>query len=141
MHFVVPEHRIVGSAGELIIQADDEVTRRLMMILEAECEGLGAARAAAKYGLSRQRYYQLLGRFQEHGAMALQTQKPGPKSNYVRTDEVVRRIIRHRFLDSDASVDTIAQDLRQGGFIVSTRSVDRVIEEFGLQQRPGSLPH
>ena len=66
--------------------------------------------------------------------------RPGPKRNYVRTDEVVRQVIRHRFLDPDATVDVIAQKLRQAGFPVSTRSVVRVIKEYGLQKKPLSLP-
>ena len=78
--------------------------------------------------------------FKQHGAAALQTQKRGPKTNYVRTDEVERQVIRHRFLDPDASVDIIAQKLRQAGFAVSTRSVERVIEKYGLQKKTLSLP-
>jgi hypothetical protein len=76
----------------------------------------GVASAAAKYGYSRQRYYQLLKRFQKEGALALESQKRGPRTNYVRTDEVERQVIRHRFLDPDATVDIIAQKLRQAGF-------------------------
>jgi hypothetical protein len=53
----------------------------------------------------------------------------------VRTEEVVRQVIRHRFLDPDASADVIAQKLRQTGFGVSTRSVERIIEQFGLQKK------
>jgi hypothetical protein len=44
-------------------------------------------------------------------------------------------VIRHRFLDPDATVDVIAQKLRQAGFSVSVRSVVRVIEEYGLQKK------
>ena len=139
MRLVLPDNRIVGSAGELSIRADDEITQRLAMIIEGQCEGLGVPQAAAKYGISRQRYYQLFGRFQELGALGLQNQKRGPKTNYIRTDEVVRQVIRHRFLDPDASVDVIAQRLRQAGFAVSTRSVERIIEEFGLQKKTLSL--
>ena len=64
----------------------------------------------------------------------------GPKTNYVRTDEVERQVIRHRFLDPDASADIIAQKLRQAGFEISTRSVERVIETYGLQKKTLSLP-
>src|SRR5207244_7130500 len=96
-------------------------------------------------GLTRQRYYQVLHLFQKQGARSLQPQKSGPKTNYVRTDEVERQVIRHRFLDPDASADIIAQKLRQAGFPVSTRSVERVIEKYGLQKklyryRPGPEP-
>ena len=113
---------------------------RLAMLIEGQCEGIGAGKAAQKFGLSRQRYFQLLKLYREHGSAGLLGQKRGPKHNYVRTDEVVRQVIRHRFLDPDATVDVIAQKLRQAGFQVSVRSVVRVIEEYGLQKKTLSLP-
>jgi transposase len=110
------------------------------MLIEGQCEGLGAAKAAEKLGLSKQRYFQFLKLYREHGSAGLQGHKPGPKRNYVRTDEVVRQVIRQRFLDPDATLDVIAQKLRQAGFPVSVRSVVRVIEEYGLQKKTLSLP-
>ena len=59
----------------------------------------------------------------------------GPKHNYRRTDELVRQVIRHRFLDPEASADVIAQKLRQTGLPISTRSVERVIADYGLQKK------
>ncbi len=41
--------------------------------------------------------------------MALVNKTPGPKRNYRRTSEVVRQIIRYRFLDPECTVDVIAQ--------------------------------
>ena len=120
MRFVLPDRRIVGPTGELVVPLDDEITPRLLMLMEGECEGLGAAEAARKHGLTRQRYYQVLKLFEEEGALALQPQKRGPKTNYVRTDEVERQVIRHRFLDPDASVDIIAQKLRQAGMALGS---------------------
>ncbi len=140
MKFELPDRRIIGATGELIIPVNDAITPRLMMLMEGECEGLGAAAAAVKYGITRQRYYQLLKQFEENGALALQLQKRGPKTNYVRTDEVERQVIRQRFLDPDASADIIAQKLRQAGFDISTRSVERVIETYGLQKKTLPLP-
>jgi transposase len=140
MIYQLLERRIVGPAGELLVIPDDEVTPRLLMLIEGQCESLGPAAAAHKYGLSRQRYYQLQKQFQQKGITALFGQKPGPKSPSVRTDEVERQVIRHRFLDPDASVDIIAQKLRQAGFEISTRSVERVIEKYGLQKKTLPLP-
>ena len=140
MRFQLPDRRIVGPAGELLVPAGDEITPRLLMLLEGECEGLGAAEAAHRHGLTRQRYHQVLCLFREHGAAALQPRKRGPKTNYVRTNEVERQVIRHRFLDPDASVAIIAQKLRQAGFAISTRSVERVVEKYGLQKKTPSLP-
>ncbi|MFI5456941.1 MAG: hypothetical protein ACHRXM_15960 [Isosphaerales bacterium] len=140
MQFDIPACRIVGPAGELPVFADDLVVSRLAMLIEGQCEGLVAAKAAEKLELSKQRYFQLLKLYREQGSAGLQGHKPGPKRNYVRTDEVVRQVIRHRFLDPDATVDVIAQKLRQAGFPVSVRSVVRVIEEYGLQKKTLSLP-
>jgi hypothetical protein len=139
VQFDIPARRIIGPAGELPVLPDDLVVARLAMLIEGQCEGLGA-RAADKLGLSKQRYFQLLKLYREHGSAGLQGHKPGPKHNYVRTDEVERQVIRHRFLDPDASVDIIAQKLRQAGFAISTRSVDRIIEKYGLQKKTSSLP-
>jgi transposase len=132
--------RIFGPAGELPVLPDDLVVSRLAMLIEGQCEGIGAAKAADKFGLSKQRYFQLLKLYREQGSPGLLGHKTGPKRNYVRTDEVVRQIIRHRFLDPDATLDILAQKLRQAGFPVSTRSVVRVIEEYGLQKKTLSLP-
>jgi transposase len=140
MQFDMPSHRIIGSAGELAVHPDDLVVHRFAMLIEGQCEGLGAAQAAAKFGLSKQRYFQLLKLYREQGIAGLQAHKPGPQRNYIRTDELIRQVIRHRFLDPDASVDVIAQKIRQSGLAISARSVDRVIEEYGLQKKTLSLP-
>jgi hypothetical protein len=47
--------------------------------------------------------------------------------------------MRHRFLDPDATAEVIAQKIRQTGLQISTRSVERVIEDFGLQKKTASL--
>ncbi len=139
MHFEQAQNRVVGSAGQLSVHPDDHVARRLVMLLEGECE-LGATEAARKFDISRQRYYQLRGRYDQQGLIGLEPRKPGPKTNYVRTDEIVRQVIRHRFLDPDASTAVIAQKMRQAGFPVSARSVDRVVNDYGLQKKNLSLP-
>jgi transposase len=109
-----------GPAGSLPVPADDEVTRKLAMLFEGQCEGLGAVNAAAKYGFTKGRYYQVLQRYQTDGAAALLSEKRGPKTHYRRTNEVVRQVIRHRFLDPEASAAVIAQKLRQVGHPIAT---------------------
>jgi len=140
VQFDMPAHRIIGPGGELPVLPDDLVVSRLSMLIEGQCEGLGAAKAAKKFDVSRQRYFQLLKLYREHGSAGLQGHKTGPKRNYVRTSEVVRQVIRCRFLDPGATVDVIAQKLRQAGLPISTRSVLRVIQEYGLQKQTRSLP-
>ncbi len=127
--------RLTGSAGSLLVLPDDEITLKLAMLYEGECEGLGATHAAAQFGYCKARYYQLLRVFEQQGALALLSKATGPKSNYRRTDEVVRQVIRHRFLDPEASAAVIAQKLEQTHHNLSIRSVERVIADYGLQKK------
>jgi len=130
-----PMPALVGPGGSLPVRPDDEITRKLAMLIAGECEGLGPLQAAEKFGYSKQRYFQLRQAFQERGALALRSQRRGPKTHYRRTEEVVRQVIRHRFLDPEASAPVIGQKLRQAGQPISTRSVERVIGDYGLQKK------
>jgi hypothetical protein len=124
-----------GPGGSLPVAEDDEISRRLAMLIVGECEGQGATQAAQKFKFSRQRYYQLLHLFEQRGAPGLALENPGPKTDYRRTDQMVRLVIRHRFLDPDASAAVIAQKLRQAGNAISQRSVERIIADYGLQKK------
>ena len=126
---------LIGSHGALDITDNDEVTVKLAMLIEGECEGLGPIKAARKFGFSKARYFQLRQRYREKGAMGLLCKQRGPKTRYRRTGELIRQVIRYRFLDPDMSADVIAQKLRQTGFVISTRSVERVIADYGLQKK------
>jgi hypothetical protein len=126
---------LVGKKGTIKLNVDDEITRKLFMLYEGECEGIGPSRSSEKYGYTRQRYYQLLQQYVENGAIALKSKKTGPKNNYRRTDEAVRQVIRHKFLDPDASPEVIAQKITQCGNPISERSVERVVSDYGLQKK------
>ena len=127
--------RFTGPGGSLRIPKDDEVSRRLAMLIDGECEGLGPSKAAEKFNFTRQRYYQILDDFLERGAEGLLLQTPGPKSDYRRTEQVVRLVLRCRFLDPDASPEVIAQKIRQQNLSISQRSVERIIADYGLQKK------
>ena len=130
---------LCGPKGSLPVREDDEITFKLAMLFEGHCEGLGPLKAAKKFGFTRQRYYQILDQFMERGAAGLKRLKTGPKGNYRRTDEVVRQIIRYRFLDPQMSPEGIAQKLNQNGYLIAIRSVERVISEYGLQKKTPSV--
>ena len=134
LHFALEPHAFVGTVGTLPVATDDTVTRRLAMLLEGECE-VGPKAAADKFSLSRQRYFQLRQQFFAHGANGLAPQKRGPKQPHRRTEGIVRHVIRHRFLDPDASAEVITQKLVQTGLTISIRSVERIIQDYGLQKK------
>ena len=126
---------LTGPAGSLSLPPQDVLTPKLFMLGLGQCEGLGPTAAAQMFDYSRQYYHFLLKRFEQQGAEGLIPSKTGPKSNYRRTDLVVRQIIRFRFLDPEISPEVIAQKLRQDGYPISTTSVKRVIADFGLQKK------
>jgi hypothetical protein len=129
------DHLLSGPAGVLPVLPDDELTHRFLLLVEGECLEDNIATVAEKYGYCRQRYYQLRTAFKTGGLLALAPQKTGPKTNYRRTDQAVRQVLRYRFLDPDASPEVIAQKLRQTHFALSVRSVERVITDYGLQKK------
>ena len=133
-HFDHQELQYVGETGFLPIKDGDEVVLKLAMLIEGECEST-PSEAAKKFGFSRQRYFQLRKALLEQGSEALRSQKRGPKTNYRRTDGAVCQVIRHRYLDPEVSSEVIAQKLSQTGFPISKRSVDRIINEFGIQKK------
>jgi transposase len=137
VQFQLQDHnaKLVGAAGFLPVPDQDEITRKLFMLVEGQCGELGPSAAAKKYGFSRPRYYQLLSRFQTGGAAALQSQRRGPKTHYRRTDQAVRQIIRHRFLDPEVTAAVIAQKLRQCDLPISQRSVARTLADYGLEKK------
>lgn len=125
---------LAGPSGRLPIPSEDKVTRKLAMLYEGQCAGLGAAAAAARFGYTRQGYYRVLHQFRDHGASAF-FNRPGPKSNYRRGEEVVRAVIRHRFQHPGAPASELVADLRAEGHRVSKRSAERIISDYGLQRR------
>ena len=130
---------IEGPRGKLEMLAGDEAGTKLAMLYEGTCMGLGAAEAARKYGYSKQRFYQLRAMLKMEGVAALQSRKRGPKGHSRRTDAVEREVIRLRFLDPEASPEVMAQKLRQTGHSISVRSVERVVQEYGLQKKTPSV--
>ena len=125
----------LGPSGTLPIKSDDKAAIKLAMLIDGRCMGLGPTRAAEKHGYTKQRFFQVLHAYNERGIEALKDKKKGPQRKYVRTEVIENQIIRHRFLDPDANSKVIAQKLRQSGYNVSQRSVERTITEKGLQKK------
>jgi transposase len=139
LHLDTQQAQLLGPSGTLAVSPHDEVTCKLAMLLAGECLGLGPLAAAEAFGYSKQRYFQLREAFAQQGASALLNHKPGPGRNYRCTEEAVRQAVRYRFLDPEASAEVIAGKLSQTGLPISARSVQRIIERFGLQKKTPSL--
>lgn len=123
----------------LEVSPSDSTVWKLSMLFEAALtEGSTIEQISNKYGYTREYFYQVLAKFKTHGSQGLQDKPTGPKTNSKRTPEVTKQVIRHRYLDPEASCEVIAQKMTQSGYPISQRSVERVVQEFGLQKR-GSI--
>jgi len=126
---------IVGPSGTLPVLPNDKLARQLAMLIECRLLGHPLEEVVLKYHYSRQRYFQIQNNFLKDGTSALQPRKTGPKTKHVRSCDVVVQIIRHKFLDPNASPDVIAQKMRQCKIPISKRSVQRTLAEYGLQKK------
>lgn len=120
----------------LDIDPADSLLWKLAMILEAAMSNdCTIEQIASKYGYTREHFYQVLAKLKSHGSLGLQDKPTGPKTNYRRTPEITKQVLRHRFLDPEATCEVIAQKMNQTGHEVSKRSVERVVQEYGLQKK------
>lgn len=119
----------------LEVNPNDSAFWKMAMLLEAAfTQDSTIDKIAKKYGYSREYFYQVFDKFKTLGSQGLQDMPTGPKKNSKRTPEVTKLVIRYRFLDPEASSEVIAQKMTQAGHPISQRSVQRVIQEFGLQK-------
>ena len=121
------------------MRGEDEISQQLLMLIEGPCSPLGPQQAAEKFGFTTQRSSQRLQVSSLQGAPARASRNRGPQRTYRRTAAAVRQVMRHRCLAPDAAADVIAQKLTQSSFNSSVRSVDRIIEDLGLQKKPVPL--
>lgn len=126
---------LTGPKATLPIAPNDEVAVKLAMLFEGIHRQGALEEITRKYGYRREHFYQVFDAFTKNGSEGLRNKKPGPKANTVRTKQVINQIIRHRFLDPEASAAVIAQKLTQQGMPVTIRSVERTITEYGLQKK------
>ena len=123
---------IKGPAGQLALRTDDEACSDLAMLIEGETSGRPLDEVLGEFGRSRSTYYEKLRRFRELGVAGLLAKPPGPRSAWRRPLEVVRFIVTARLRDPDRAAAQIAGDLGRLGHAVSTRSVERTLQQFGL---------
>ncbi len=128
--------RFCQGSISLTIDPNDAIAWKLSMLYEAASSNdKKIEEIAKKYGYSREHFYVIKSAYENYGSQGLADHPQGPKTNYRRTKEVQKQIIRHRFLDPEASCGVIAQKMQQSGQNISQRSVERTINEYGLQKK------
>jgi transposase len=129
------EIHIKGPNGVLSIPGSDPVAYKMAMIIEYFIGGISPEDIAKKYGYTREHVYFVLRKFNKEGSFGLLDKVRGRKNNTIRNEVIENQIIRHRFLDPEASAQVIAQKMNQSGYKISVRSVERTITEKGLQKK------
>lgn len=128
--------KVKKGVTEMMIASKDSIAWKLSMLFEAATSSSEKIEDIAKnYGYTREHFYVIKNIYDKHGSIGLMDKPKGPKSNYRRTNEIKKLIIRHRFLDPEASCEVIAQKMQQAGNNISQRSVERTINEYGLQKK------
>lgn len=127
---------IRGPGGSLALRPEDEAALDLAMLIEGETSGRPLDEVLAGYARSRSTYFEKLRRFREQGVEGLLARPPGPRSPWRRPIEVIRFIVTSRLRHSERGAAAIAEDLSRSGHVVSVRSVERTLMQFGLTRHP-----
>ena len=107
---------LIEGSINMSIEPTDPVAWKLLMLYEAASSKADKiVSIAKKYGYTREHFYVIKKKFEESGSEGLRDKPKGPKRNYKRTKELEKQIIRHRFLDPEASCELITQKLQQAG--------------------------
>jgi transposase len=131
----LPERSFEGGIS-LTVNPKDPVAWKLLMLFDAASQSQERIEdIAKKYGYTREHFYVIKKAFESQGSKGLIDKPQGPKRNYRLTKEIEKQIIRHRFLDPEASSEVITQKMQQAGYVISQRSVERAINEWGLQKK------
>jgi transposase len=130
------DHAIRGPGGVLPFRSEDEAGRDLHMLIVGETSGRPLEDVLSEFGRSRSTYYEKLRRFREIGLEGLLPQPPGPRNAWRRPLEVVRFIVRARLREPERSAPEIASQLERLGHLVSVRTVERTLTQFGLTRGP-----
>jgi transposase len=124
----------------LPLRRDDEASVDLLMLIDGETSGRPLDEVLTEFGRSRSTYYEKLRRFREQGVEGLLERPSGPRSSWRRPLEVVRFIVRSRLNKPSRGAALIAEDLLRHGHLVSVRSVERTLSQFGLTRAPSRGP-
>jgi transposase len=128
----IPPPEIKGPGGSLPLGPHDEAVVDLVMLIEGETSGRNLDEVLGQFGRSRSTYYEKLRRFREQGVEGLLARPPGPRSPWRRPLEVVRFVVTTRLRNPGRTAVEIGEDLARLGHVVSVRSVERTLSQFGL---------
>ena len=98
------------------------------MVRRHQVDGRPVTEVAARFGVSRQTFYQTAAEFEAHGIPGLVPKRPGPKRAHKCTDAVVDYVERWRAgEDVQPDESLTAAVARRFGVSIHARSLDRAV--------------
>jgi hypothetical protein len=126
---------VKGPKGRLRLSLKDAWLRDFLMLLEGETGETPIKELCRRYGYrSPATYYRKRRLLTNGGLSSLLAHKRGPKHKFRLTDDVIRQIVAMRFQSPEKNSSDIADELEKNGHSVSSRSVERVLSEFGISR-------
>ena len=115
----------------------DRVQVKYEMVRRHQVDGRPVTEVAARFGVSRQTFYQTAAAFEAHGVPGLVPKRPGPKHAHKCTEAVVDYVERWR-AGEDVQPDEplTAAVARRFGVSVHARSLDRAVARRKKKPRP-----
>jgi transposase len=124
---------IKGPKGRLRLSLRDAWLRDFLMLLEGETGETPIRELCRRYGYrSPATYYRKRQLLANGGLSGLILHKRGPRGKFRLKDDVVKQIVAMRFQSPEKNSSDIADALKKSGHSVSSRSVERVLSEFGI---------
>ena len=106
----------------------DRVQVKYEMVRRQRVEGRAVTEVAARFGVSRQTFYQAATAFEAHGIPGLVPKRPGPKQAHKCTDAVVAYVERWRAGEDVQPDESLSAAVtRRFGTSIHARSLDRAV--------------
>ena len=115
----------------------DRVQVKYEMVRRHRIEGRPVTEVAARFGVSRQAFYEAAAAFAAHGIPGLVPKRPGPKRAHKCTDAVVDYVERWRAGEDVRPDESLtAAVARRFGISIHARSLDRAVVRRKKKPRP-----
>ena len=115
----------------------DRVQVKYEMVRRHRIEGRPVTEVAARFGISRQAFYEAAAAFEAHGIPGLVPKRPGPKRAHKCTEAVVDYAERWRAGEDVRENEPLtAAVARRFGISIHARSLDRAVARRKKKPRP-----
>ena len=119
----------------------DRVQVKYEMVRRHRIDGRPVTEVAARFGVSRQAFYEAAAAFAAQGIPGLVPRRPGPKRAHKCTDAILDYVEHWRAgEDVQPSEPLPAAVTRRFGVTIHARSLDRAVVRRKKKRRPGATP-